>query len=79
MQEVKLLIFAHHKGVLDAVSKKLDGLKVGYMRIDGDTKQQDRQVLGSCALTIGWGGAIWIIMPFVPLLLLSSRSFSLLL
>ncbi|CAM9993831.1 unnamed protein product, partial [Choristocarpus tenellus] len=42
----KVLVFAHHKNVLDALDKGV--LKNGgieYIRIDGRTKAKDRQVL----------------------------------
>lgn len=41
----KVLVFAHHQNVLDAIQSKLceaDGL--GYVRVDGRTSAADRQV-----------------------------------
>lgn len=46
--DVKLIVFAHHREILDALSTfSKDKLKVPYIRIDGDTPQTDRQGLCS--------------------------------
>uniref|UniRef100_F6SKP2 SWI/SNF-related matrix-associated actin-dependent regulator of chromatin subfamily A-like protein 1 n=1 Tax=Monodelphis domestica TaxID=13616 RepID=F6SKP2_MONDO len=41
----KLLVFAHHKLVLDALSDELEKKHIGYIRIDGATSSSDRQTL----------------------------------
>ncbi|XP_043851021.1 SWI/SNF-related matrix-associated actin-dependent regulator of chromatin subfamily A-like protein 1 isoform X2 [Dromiciops gliroides] len=41
----KLLVFAHHKLVLDAISDELEKKQIGYIRIDGATPSADRQAL----------------------------------
>ncbi|XP_020858464.1 SWI/SNF-related matrix-associated actin-dependent regulator of chromatin subfamily A-like protein 1 isoform X1 [Phascolarctos cinereus] len=41
----KLLVFAHHKLVLDAISDKLQRKHISYIRIDGATSSADRQAL----------------------------------
>ncbi|XP_036609529.1 SWI/SNF-related matrix-associated actin-dependent regulator of chromatin subfamily A-like protein 1 [Trichosurus vulpecula] len=41
----KLLVFAHHKLVLDAISDELEKKHIGYIRIDGATSSADRQAL----------------------------------
>ncbi|XP_044525365.1 SWI/SNF-related matrix-associated actin-dependent regulator of chromatin subfamily A-like protein 1 [Gracilinanus agilis] len=41
----KLLVFAHHKLVLDALSEELEKKHIGYIRIDGATSSADRQTL----------------------------------
>ncbi|XP_072473752.1 SWI/SNF-related matrix-associated actin-dependent regulator of chromatin subfamily A-like protein 1 [Notamacropus eugenii] len=41
----KLLVFAHHKLVLDAISNELERKHIGYIRIDGATSSADRQAL----------------------------------
>eukprot|EP00743_Colponemidia_sp_Colp-15_P012994 GILK01014951.1.p1 GENE.GILK01014951.1~~GILK01014951.1.p1 ORF type:complete len:926 (-),score=132.15 GILK01014951.1:44-2776(-) len=38
----KFLLFAHHIEVLDAVEQVVSRLKVGYIRVDGSTSQQQR-------------------------------------
>lgn len=39
----KILVFAHHRVVLDSIQSYLDKCQVGYMRIDGSTSAEDRQ------------------------------------
>lgn len=39
----KFLVFAHHKVVLDAVTKELDRKDVPHIRIDGSTSSADRE------------------------------------
>lgn len=41
--DVKLLIFAHHKLVLDRIAEALEHKKIRYIRIDGDVPMSDRQ------------------------------------
>uniref|UniRef100_A0A8C8S1K4 SWI/SNF-related matrix-associated actin-dependent regulator of chromatin subfamily A-like protein 1 n=1 Tax=Pelusios castaneus TaxID=367368 RepID=A0A8C8S1K4_9SAUR len=41
----KFLVFAHHRIVLDAISKELEKKHVGYIRIDGSTSSAERQAL----------------------------------
>ncbi|XP_054979212.1 SWI/SNF-related matrix-associated actin-dependent regulator of chromatin subfamily A-like protein 1 isoform X2 [Sorex araneus] len=41
----KFLVFAHHKVVLDAVTKELDRKHVPHIRIDGSTSSADRETL----------------------------------
>ncbi|XP_074857466.1 SWI/SNF-related matrix-associated actin-dependent regulator of chromatin subfamily A-like protein 1 isoform X2 [Carettochelys insculpta] len=41
----KFLVFAHHKIVLNAISKELEKKHVGYIRIDGSTSSAERQSL----------------------------------
>ncbi|XP_055967956.1 SWI/SNF-related matrix-associated actin-dependent regulator of chromatin subfamily A-like protein 1 [Sorex fumeus] len=41
----KFLVFAHHKVVLDAVTKELDRKNVPHIRIDGSTSSADRETL----------------------------------
>ncbi|XP_075789137.1 SWI/SNF-related matrix-associated actin-dependent regulator of chromatin subfamily A-like protein 1 isoform X2 [Pelodiscus sinensis] len=41
----KFLVFAHHKTVLNAISKELEKTHVGYIRIDGSTPSAERQSL----------------------------------
>ncbi|KAM7153617.1 SWI/SNF-related matrix-associated actin-dependent regulator of chromatin subfamily A-like protein 1 isoform 2-T2 [Macrochelys suwanniensis] len=41
----KFLVFAHHKIVLNAISKELENKHVGYIRIDGSTSSAERQSL----------------------------------
>ncbi|KAH1184503.1 SWI/SNF-related matrix-associated actin-dependent regulator of chromatin subfamily A-like protein 1 [Mauremys mutica] len=41
----KFLVFAHHKIVLNAISKALENKHVGYIRIDGATSSAERQSL----------------------------------
>ncbi|MBN3295212.1 SMAL1 protein, partial [Amia calva] len=41
----KFLVFAHHRLVLDNISKELGQKGVGYIRIDGSTSSADRQAL----------------------------------
>ncbi|XP_074169046.1 SWI/SNF-related matrix-associated actin-dependent regulator of chromatin subfamily A-like protein 1 isoform X2 [Rhinolophus sinicus] len=41
----KFLVFAHHKMVLDAITKELERKKVQYIRIDGSTSSADRESL----------------------------------
>ncbi|XP_074047514.1 SWI/SNF-related matrix-associated actin-dependent regulator of chromatin subfamily A-like protein 1 [Macrotis lagotis] len=41
----KLLVFAHHKIVLDAISDKLEKKHISHIRIDGSTASADRQTL----------------------------------
>ncbi|CAD7939055.1 unnamed protein product [Amoebophrya sp. A25] len=41
----KFLIFAHHRKVLDSVDEKLRDLKMGFIRIDGATPQDQRGTL----------------------------------
>ena len=41
-QTAKVIIFAHHHFFMDAIQEKLDALKIGYMRIDGSTRQDQR-------------------------------------
>ncbi|XP_065417482.1 SWI/SNF-related matrix-associated actin-dependent regulator of chromatin subfamily A-like protein 1 isoform X3 [Chrysemys picta bellii] len=41
----KFLVFAHHKIVLNAISKALENKHVGYIRIDGSTSSAERQSL----------------------------------
>uniref|UniRef100_A0A8D0H7U9 SWI/SNF-related matrix-associated actin-dependent regulator of chromatin subfamily A-like protein 1 n=1 Tax=Sphenodon punctatus TaxID=8508 RepID=A0A8D0H7U9_SPHPU len=41
----KFLVFAHHKVVLNAISKELEKKQVGYIRIDGSTPSSERQSL----------------------------------
>jgi hypothetical protein len=44
-RDIKLLIFAHHREVLDAISAHLSQKKVRHIRIDGQTPQHLRQEL----------------------------------
>jgi hypothetical protein len=52
----KVLVFAHHQGVLDAIETRVceaDGL--GYIRIDGRTSGTDRQVSSRwCDCDVPW-------------------------
>uniref|UniRef100_A0A8C5KUI5 SWI/SNF-related matrix-associated actin-dependent regulator of chromatin subfamily A-like protein 1 n=1 Tax=Jaculus jaculus TaxID=51337 RepID=A0A8C5KUI5_JACJA len=41
----KFLVFAHHKVVLDAVTKELERKRVQHIRIDGSTPSADREEL----------------------------------
>ncbi|XP_070278188.1 SWI/SNF-related matrix-associated actin-dependent regulator of chromatin subfamily A-like protein 1 [Myotis yumanensis] len=41
----KFLVFAHHKVVLDAITKELERKKVQHIRIDGTTSSADREQL----------------------------------
>jgi len=41
--DVKFLVFAHHKSMLDAVQAKLEACEVGFMRIDGSVSAVQRQ------------------------------------
>ncbi|XP_062127437.1 SWI/SNF-related matrix-associated actin-dependent regulator of chromatin subfamily A-like protein 1 [Drosophila sulfurigaster albostrigata] len=41
-EKVKFIIFAHHRVMLDAISDCLTGLKVNYIRIDGQTRSDLR-------------------------------------
>ncbi|XP_018596903.1 SWI/SNF-related matrix-associated actin-dependent regulator of chromatin subfamily A-like protein 1 isoform X1 [Scleropages formosus] len=41
----KFLVFAHHKLLLDAVSRELEDKGVAYIRIDGSTPSAERQTL----------------------------------
>uniref|UniRef100_A0A8B9KY65 SWI/SNF-related matrix-associated actin-dependent regulator of chromatin subfamily A-like protein 1 n=1 Tax=Astyanax mexicanus TaxID=7994 RepID=A0A8B9KY65_ASTMX len=41
----KFLVFAHHKKVLDSISKELTDKGVNYIRIDGSTPSAERQQL----------------------------------
>lgn len=41
----KFLVFAHHKVVLDAITKELERKKVQHIRIDGATSSADREQL----------------------------------
>ncbi|XP_058388943.1 SWI/SNF-related matrix-associated actin-dependent regulator of chromatin subfamily A-like protein 1 [Diceros bicornis minor] len=41
----KFLVFAHHKVVLDAVTKELERKQVQHIRIDGSTSSADREAL----------------------------------
>ncbi|XP_008143408.2 SWI/SNF-related matrix-associated actin-dependent regulator of chromatin subfamily A-like protein 1 [Eptesicus fuscus] len=41
----KFLVFAHHKVVLDAITKELERKKVQHIRIDGSTSSADREQL----------------------------------
>ncbi|XP_076858649.1 SWI/SNF-related matrix-associated actin-dependent regulator of chromatin subfamily A-like protein 1 isoform X1 [Brachyhypopomus gauderio] len=41
----KFLVFAHHKRVLDSITKHLSDKSVGYIRIDGSTPSVERQQL----------------------------------
>ncbi|XP_043360815.1 SWI/SNF-related matrix-associated actin-dependent regulator of chromatin subfamily A-like protein 1 isoform X2 [Dermochelys coriacea] len=41
----KFLVFAHHRIVLNAVSKELENKHIGYIRIDGATASAERQSL----------------------------------
>ncbi|TPX47884.1 hypothetical protein SeMB42_g00203 [Synchytrium endobioticum] len=44
--EQKFLVFAHHRNVLDGLAEHVEGtLKSEYIRIDGETNQQQRQSL----------------------------------
>ncbi len=45
MDDVKFLIFAHHKCLLDGIEKQCITSKVSYIRIDGQTDVQERDVL----------------------------------
>lgn len=41
----KVLVFAHHQGVLDAMQSRLcEAQQLGFIRIDGRTSGTDRQV-----------------------------------
>ena len=56
-------MFAHHREVMNGIAKKLDHDKVAYIRIDGDTKQQDRQVSASSfkySALVDSRGFLWI-------------------
>jgi hypothetical protein len=48
----KMLVFAHHQSVLDALQQQLCGPGgLGYVRIDGRTSAADRQVRkGDCVV-----------------------------
>lgn len=55
----KVLVFAHHQGVLDAIETRLceaDGLR--YVRIDGRTSGTERQVSSSRWWWWWWGGSL---------------------
>ncbi|XP_048724582.2 SWI/SNF-related matrix-associated actin-dependent regulator of chromatin subfamily A-like protein 1 isoform X4 [Caretta caretta] len=41
----KFLVFAHHRIVLNAISKELENKHIGYIRIDGATPSAERQSL----------------------------------
>uniref|UniRef100_A0A4W4GZY6 SWI/SNF-related matrix-associated actin-dependent regulator of chromatin subfamily A-like protein 1 n=1 Tax=Electrophorus electricus TaxID=8005 RepID=A0A4W4GZY6_ELEEL len=41
----KFLVFAHHKRVLDSITKHLSDKTVGYIRVDGSTPSAERQQL----------------------------------
>ncbi|CAO3596063.1 unnamed protein product [Absidia cylindrospora] len=41
----KTILFAYHKNVLDAIESVMKNEKIGYIRIDGTTKQTDRHKL----------------------------------
>lgn len=41
-EKTKFIIFAHHKVMLDALSKCLDRLNTSYIRIDGSTRSDLR-------------------------------------
>ncbi|KAK1932645.1 helicase conserved C-terminal domain containing protein [Babesia divergens] len=41
--EIKFIIFAHHKSVMDAIEKTLHDQKCNYIRIDGTTTQNKRE------------------------------------
>ncbi|ORZ09852.1 P-loop containing nucleoside triphosphate hydrolase protein [Absidia repens] len=41
----KIILFAYHKDVLDAIESVMKNEKIGYIRIDGTTKQTDRHNL----------------------------------
>lgn len=48
---------------MNGIAKKLDHDKVAYIRIDGDTKQQDRQVSASSfkySALVDSRGFLWI-------------------
>lgn len=40
--QIKFLVFAHHKCVLDAYEEKMSKKRIGYMRIDGKTPQNQK-------------------------------------
>ena len=44
-QDEKLLVFGHHKDVLDGIEAHLRKKEIGYVRLDGDTPVQARQGL----------------------------------
>eukprot|EP01047_Picozoa_sp_COSAG01_P039510 COSAG01_NODE_3271_length_6320_cov_8.998554_5_plen_99_part_00 len=46
----KLLVFAHHLAVLDAVQQVCVKARVGWMRIDGASTHQERCVPSDCWL-----------------------------
>ena len=41
--DVKILIFAHHQAVMDDIDDHLQKSKVEYMRIDGNTSNENRK------------------------------------
>lgn len=41
--DVKILIFAHHQAVMDDIDEHLQKSKVEYMRIDGNTSNENRK------------------------------------
>nr|Q9TTA5.2 RecName: Full=SWI/SNF-related matrix-associated actin-dependent regulator of chromatin subfamily A-like protein 1; AltName: Full=HepA-related protein; AltName: Full=Sucrose nonfermenting protein 2-like 1 [Bos taurus] len=43
----KFLVFAHHKVVLDAITKELERKRVQHIRIDGSTSSADRETSAS--------------------------------
>lgn len=42
-QDKKFIVFGHHKIMLDAIESVVKDQNVGYIRIDGQTNQKDRQ------------------------------------
>lgn len=40
--QIKFLVFAHHKCVLDSYEEKMSKKRIGYMRIDGKTPQNQK-------------------------------------
>ena len=43
-QGLKFLVFAYHHAMMDAIQEELHDSKVNFIRIDGNTPNQDRPV-----------------------------------
>jgi len=61
--DVKFIVFAHHRVMLDSITEQLVNDNVTFIRIDGSTLAVDRpvsycrQLIGSCLQcfeTVGW-------------------------
>ena len=48
----KLILFAHHKRVLDGLAAHLQEREVGFIRIDGGTESKERFVRYGCSLLV---------------------------